>query len=46
MPVQYEVSGGEIRVSGALVEVSADTGLALSIERVEAGEPRRTRVRA
>jgi metallophosphoesterase (TIGR00282 family) len=46
MPVQYEVSGGEIRVSGALIEVSADTGLALSIERVEAGEPRRTRVRA
>ena len=46
LPVQYEVSGGDLRVSGALVEVSADTGLALSIERVEAGEPRRTRVRA
>jgi metallophosphoesterase (TIGR00282 family) len=46
MPVQYEVSGGEIRVCGALVEVSTDTGLALSIERVEAGESRRTRVRA
>jgi metallophosphoesterase (TIGR00282 family) len=46
MPVQYEVSAAEIRVSGAILEVSADTGLALSIERVEAGEPRRTRVRS
>ena len=45
LPVQYEVSGGDLRVCGALVEVSADTGLAMSIERVEAGEPRRTRVR-
>ena len=46
LPVQYEVSGGDLRVCGALVEVSPDTGLALSIERVEAGEPRRTRVRS
>ncbi|MFM7807681.1 MAG: YmdB family metallophosphoesterase, partial [Planctomycetota bacterium] len=45
LPVQYEVSGGDLRVCGALVEVSPDTGLAMSIERVEAGEPRRTRVR-
>ena len=45
LPVQYEVSGGDLRVCGALVEVSPDTGLALSIERVEAGESRRTRVR-
>jgi len=44
MPVQYEVGSGEVRVSGAVVEVSVDTGLALSIERVEAGEPRRTRI--
>jgi hypothetical protein len=46
MPVQFEVSGGEVRLSGALVEVSTDTGLAMSIERVEAGEPRRTRLKA
>ena len=46
LPVQYEVSGADLRVCGALVEVSADTGLAISIERVEAGEPRRTRMRA
>jgi len=44
--VQFEVSGGEVRLSGALVEVSTDTGLAMSIERVEAGEPRRTRLKA
>ena len=46
LPVQYEVSGGDLRVCGALLEVSPDTGLALSIERVEAGVPRRTAVRA
>ncbi len=44
LPVQYEVSGGEVRLNGVLLEVSADTGLAISIERVEAGQPRRVRV--
>ena len=42
LPVQYEVSAGEVRVSGVLIEVSSDTGLALKIERVEAGDARKT----
>ncbi len=42
LPVQYEVSGGEVRVSGVLIEVSSDTGLAIKIERVEAGDERKT----
>ncbi len=42
LPVQYEVSSGEVRVSGVLIEVSSDTGLALKIERVEAGDARKT----
>jgi len=44
LPVQYEVSAGEVRLCGVLIEVSPDTGLALSIERIEAGAPRRTRI--
>jgi metallophosphoesterase (TIGR00282 family) len=44
MPVQYEVGSGENRVHGVLLEVSPDTGLAMSIERVEAGDPRRVRM--
>jgi metallophosphoesterase (TIGR00282 family) len=42
IPVQYEVSAGEVRLSGVLIEVSGDTGLALRIQPVEAGEPRKT----
>jgi len=35
MPVPFEVAVGDVRMCGALAEIEAETGRAISIERIE-----------
>jgi len=35
MPFPFDVATGDVRLCGALAEVDADTGKAISIERIE-----------
>ena len=38
MPVSFDVAGGDVRISGAVVTFDPDTGKAESIERVHVRE--------
>ena len=39
MPARFDVAGGDIRLSGAVFTVDAETGRALSVERLQRESP-------